>query len=29
MQMSAVDNASWFHGADAQVSAHFGRVKAA
>jgi hypothetical protein len=29
MQMSAVDNASWFHGADAQVSAHFGRVTAA
>ena len=29
MEISAVDNASWFHGADAQVSAHFGRVAAA
>jgi len=29
MQISAVDNASWFHGADAQVSARFGRVTTA
>jgi hypothetical protein len=29
MQISAVDNASWFHGADAEVSAHFSRVTAA
>jgi len=28
-RITAVDNASWFHGADAQISAHFGRVTAA